>query len=111
MSVKTWQLSDPEREVMNVLVNKTRRTWTQLDNYYEKPPSKLISRIEPLANKMMDAAERYREMTGDWWDGELDDAEMREYQAVRSLAHVWDESFAETYTNLVADYNDIYGDD
>ena len=106
----TWELTPKEKKRLGAIVNKNRTTWPQLANYYKTPPSKLMSRIEALAMKLKDATE-----LADQYDGadldELSDGDRETVLMAGRYRLIWQDAVAETYTALVADSTDIYGDD
>lgn len=104
---RNWELTQKDRKTMATLVNKNRTTWAQLNNYYKKSPSRIMPRIEALAMKMTDAID-----LADEYDSEpLDDASNYKRETIemaRRYRVVWTEALSEIYTDLVAEYTNIY---
>lgn len=107
---RNWELTQKDRKTMAALVNKNRTTWKQLNNYYKKSPSRIMPRIEALAMRMSDAIDLADEYDGDT----LEDASNYKRETIemaRRYRFVWTEALGEIYTDLVADYTDIYNGD
>lgn len=107
--VSKWNLSQQEKKRLAVIVNKNKTTWTQLENYYKIPPSKIMKRIQPIAMKLQDATElAYTYDETNIEDLSDDDQEM--VKQARNYRAIWENGVAKLYADLEDEYTDIYGD-
>lgn len=105
-----WKLREKEQKLLATIVNKNRQTWTQLNNYYKKPPSKLKGRIQGLAAKLQDASEYAGQYDGEDV-GALDEADRERVLAACQYQVIWDTSVEAVSQSLDTEYDEIYGDD
>ncbi|UVE49642.1 hypothetical protein KU306_12080 [Haloferax larsenii] len=102
-----WRLTDDERELMAAIVNLDCTTWAQLDEEYERPPSKLMPRLKAMAAKFRDATEYADDIDFETYTSLTGSDRERAFFA-RSYAGVWEMCFEGAYTDLVAEYTQIY---
>ena len=106
-----WRIdSDKQRRTLGAIINKDRRTWNQLTNYYDTVPSKMMTRIESLHAKLSDGREFANEHDGISRE-EVSESEWQTYVLATQYRAIMDELFGEVFTNLVSDYREIYGDE
>jgi hypothetical protein len=105
-----WRIeAEKQRKMLGAIVNRNRRTWTQLTNYYDTGPRNLMTRIEALNAKLTTGWD-YAE-TNDIDREDVSEAEWQTYVLACQYRQIHDEVFGPMYTELVMEYQEIYGDD
>jgi hypothetical protein len=106
-----WRIeSDKQRRMLGAIINKDRRTWTQLTNYYDTGPRNLMTRIESIHTKLSDGRD-YADENDDISRDDVSDSEWQEYVLATQYRIIMDDVVGEMYADLVSEYTEIYGDE
>lgn len=107
----TWRIDAKEqKKLLAVIINKDRRTWSQLTNYYGSNPKELMSRIRSLNDKLTEGQD-YANDHDDVSKESVSESEWDTYILATQYRFVMETAFGGIYNDLVIEYQDIYGDD